>query len=95
MGIAQNLGGSPSLTAVFVLMTGLFGTLVCTTVFGLTGVRDWRAQGLAAGTAAHGLATSRMLLLNQTAGAFGGVAIGLNGVVTSLVVPVLVTFLGI
>lgn len=95
MGIAQNLGGSPSLTAVFVLMTGLFGTLVCTTVFGLAGVRDWRAQGLAAGTAAHGLATARMLLLNQTAGAFGGVAIGLNGVVTSLVVPVLVTILSV
>ena len=95
MGIAQNLGGSPALTAVFVLITGLFGALICSTVFRLARVADWRAQGLAAGTAAHGLATARMLSLNQTAGAFGGLAIGLNGVVTSLAVPVLVTIFGL
>jgi predicted murein hydrolase (TIGR00659 family) len=95
MGISQNLGGSPSLTAVFVLITGMFGTLMCTSVLRLARVRDWRAQGLAAGTAAHGMATSRMLLLNQTAGAFGGLAIGLNGIVTSLVLPVLTNLIGL
>jgi len=94
MGISQDLGGSPSLTAVFVLITGMFGTLICTGVFRLTRVKDWRAQGLAAGTAAHGMATSHMLMLNQTAGAFGGLAIGLNGVVTSFVVPLLVQIFG-
>ncbi len=95
MGIAQNLGGSPPLTAVFVLLTGLFGTLICTGALRLARVRDWRAQGLAAGTAAHGLATARMLQLNQTAGAFGGLAIGLNGIVTALAVPILVTIFGL
>jgi predicted murein hydrolase (TIGR00659 family) len=94
MGISQNLGGSPSLTAVFVMVTGIFGTVICTAVLKLTGVKDWRAQGLAAGTAAHGLATSRMLMLNQTAGAFGGLAIGLNGIVTSLALPILVSVFG-
>jgi predicted murein hydrolase (TIGR00659 family) len=95
MGIAQDLGGNPALTAVFVLLTGMFGTLVCTGALRLARVKDWRAQGLAAGTAAHGLATARMLLLSQTAGAFGGVAIGLNGIVTSVALPVLVKLLGI
>jgi predicted murein hydrolase (TIGR00659 family) len=95
MGIAQNLGGTPALTAVFVMLTGIFGTLVCTGMLRLARVTDWRAQGLAAGTAAHGLATSRMLLLNETAGAFGGLAIGLNGIVTSLALPVLVTLFGL
>jgi len=94
MGIAQDLGGQPALTAVFVMITGMFGTLICTTVFKWARVRDWRAQGLAAGTAAHGLATSRMLLLSQTAGAFGGLAIGLNGLVTSILVPLLVSLFG-
>jgi predicted murein hydrolase (TIGR00659 family) len=94
MGIAQDLGGQPSLTAVFVMITGMFGTLVCTGVFRLARIRDWRAQGLAAGTAAHGLATSHMLRLNETAGAFGGLAIGLNGIVTSLALPLLVKLIG-
>jgi predicted murein hydrolase (TIGR00659 family) len=95
MGIAQNLGGQPSLTAVFVMLTGMFGTIVCTLVLRLARVRDWRAQGLAAGTAAHGLATSQMLRLNETAGAFGGVAIGLNGIVTSLALPLLMQIFGL
>jgi putative effector of murein hydrolase len=90
MGISQNLGGQPPLTAVFVMMTGMFGAVVCTSVLRIVRVKDWRAQGLAAGTVAHGLAAARMLTLNQTAGVFGGVAIGLNGIVTSLIVPLLV-----
>jgi predicted murein hydrolase (TIGR00659 family) len=94
MGIAQNLGGQPSLTAVFVMLTGIFGTIVCTGILRLCRVSDWRAQGLAAGTAAHGLATARMLRLNETAGAFGGLAIGLNGIITSLAVPLLVKLFG-
>lgn len=94
MGIAQNLGGQPPLTAVFVMITGMFGTVICTLVFRWARVRDWRAQGLAAGTAAHGLATARMLLLNETAGAFGGLAIGLNGIITSVMLPILVSLFG-
>jgi predicted murein hydrolase (TIGR00659 family) len=95
MGISQNLGGQPPLTAVFVMITAMFGTLVCSLVFRVARVRDWRARGLAAGMAAHGLATSRMLMLNQTAGAFGGLAIGLNGIVTSIALPVMVSMLGL
>ncbi len=93
MGIAQQIGGQPSLAAVFVLITGLCGVALVGPVMRLVGVRDWRAYGLGAGTAAHGIATARVLLLSETAGAFGGLAIGLNGVVTALVVPPLVRLL--
>lgn len=95
IGIAQDLGGQPSLTAVFVMLTGMFGATICLVVLRGLRVRDWRARGLAAGTAAHGLATARMLTLNQTAGVFGGLAIGLNGIVTSLVLPLLVRVFGL
>ncbi len=95
MGISQNLGGQPSLTAVFVMITAMIGSLAMSLVFRLGRVRDWRARGLAAGMAAHGLGTSRMLVLNQTAGAFGGLAIGLNGIVTSVMLPLLVNVLGL
>jgi predicted murein hydrolase (TIGR00659 family) len=95
MGIAQDLGGQPALAAVFVLITGMFGAVCCSGLFARARITDWRAQGLAAGTAAHGIATARMLMLNQTAGAFGGLAIGLNGIVTSLVLPLLVALFGL
>jgi predicted murein hydrolase (TIGR00659 family) len=95
MGIAQDLGGQPSLTAVFVLITGMFGAMICIAAMRLARVSDWRARGLAAGTAAHGIATARMLVLNQTAGAYGGLAIGLNGLVTSIALPLLVSIFGL
>ncbi len=95
MGIAQNLGGNPSLTAVFVMITAMFGILVYPAVFRLARITDWRARGLAAGVAMHGLGTARMLTIDETAGAFAGLAIGLNGVITSIFLPVMITLFGI
>lgn len=95
MGISQNLGGNPSLTAVFVMITAMFGIVVYPLVFRIGRVTDWRAQGLAAGVAMHGLGTARMLMINETAGAFAGLAIGLNGIVTSLFLPVMISLFGI
>jgi predicted murein hydrolase (TIGR00659 family) len=89
MGVAEQIGGQPSLAAVFVLITGLVAGVLVGPALRLIRVTDWRAQGLAAGTAGHGLATARMLLVSETAGAFGGLAIGLNGVITAILVPLL------
>lgn len=93
MGIAEQIGGQPSLAAVFVLLTGLSAIVLIGPAMRLAGVSDMRAQGLAAGMAGHGLATARMLLASETAGAFGGLAIGLNGIITAILVPLLVTAL--
>ncbi len=93
MGIAEQIGGNPSLAAVFVLFTGVVAGLIGVPALRLIGVRDWRAIGLAAGTAGHGLATARVLVVSETAGAFGGLAIGLNGVITAMLVPLLATLL--
>jgi predicted murein hydrolase (TIGR00659 family) len=93
MGIAEQIGGQPSLAAVFVLLTGLSAIVLIHPTMRLFRIRDLRAQGLAAGMAGHGLATARMLLVSETAGAFGGLAIGLNGLITAMLVPLLATFL--
>jgi predicted murein hydrolase (TIGR00659 family) len=93
MGIAEQIGGSPSLAAVFVLLTGLTAVVLGPLIMRGLRVLDWRAQGLAGGTAGHGLATARLLLVNETAGAFGGLAIGLNGIFTAILVPLLASLL--
>lgn len=89
MGIAEQIGGNPSLTAVFVLITGITAIMLIGPVMRVLRITSWPAYGLAAGTAGHGLATARVLLLSDTAGAFGGLAIGLNGLITALIVPLL------
>lgn len=93
MGIAEQIGGQPSLAAVFVLLTGLIASILAVPLLRRIGINDWRALGLAAGTAGHGLATAQILLQSETAGAFGGLAIGLNGILTALIVPPLAAWL--
>ena len=94
MGVAEQIGGNPSLAAIFVLLTGLVATTLSGLIWRLAGISAWPARGLAAGTAGHGIATARMLLLSETAGAFGGLAIGLNGILTALLIPLFVTLGG-
>jgi predicted murein hydrolase (TIGR00659 family) len=94
MGIAEQVGGLPSLAAICVILTGLVAAITVKPTMRLVGVTDWRAVGLAAGTAGHGIATAQVLLLSETAGAFGGLAIGLNGVLTAMLAPLLATLLG-
>ena len=89
MGVAEQVGGLPSLTAALVLLTGIIGAVLGPWVLDLLKIRDARARGLAMGTAAHGIGTARALAETETAGAFSGLAMGLNGVVTALLVPLL------
>lgn len=89
MGIAERIGGLPSLTAVVVILSGIVGAALGPLVLDAVRVRDWRARGLAIGTAAHGIGTARALGVNATAGAFSGLAMGLNAIATALLLPLL------
>lgn len=89
MGISEQLGGLPSLTAVLVILTGITGALFGPLVLNLLRIGDWRARGLALGVAAHGIGTARALQVNAVAGAFAGLAMGLNGLATAILVPLI------
>ena len=89
MGIAERIGGLPSLTAVVVILSGIVGAALGPVVLDRVGVRDWRARGIAIGTASHGIGTARALSVNATAGAFSGLAMGLNALATALLLPLL------
>lgn len=89
MGIAEALGGLPSLTAVLVILTGVLGAMLGPPLLTLIGVRDWAARGVAMGTASHGIGTARALQVNEVAGAFSGLAMGFNALATALLLPLL------
>lgn len=89
MGISEQLGGLPSLTAVLVILTGVLGAMLGTYTMNALGVRNWAARGFAMGTASHGLGTARALQVNETAGAFAGLAMGLNALATAVLLPLL------
>jgi predicted murein hydrolase (TIGR00659 family) len=87
IGISEQIGGSPTLTAVLVILTGITGAVVATPLLNLLGIRDWRARGFAVGVAAHGIGTARAFQVNETAGAFAGVGMGLNALLTAVLAP--------
>lgn len=89
MGIAEQLGGLPSLTAVLVILTGILGAMVGPYVLRLVRVKDWAAHGLAIGTASHGIGTARALQVSEVAGAFSGLAMGLNALATAILLPLI------
>jgi predicted murein hydrolase (TIGR00659 family) len=87
MGVSEQLGGLPSLTAVFVILTGIVGATFGSWLLNRVGVTDWRARGFAIGIASHGMGTARALQVNEVAGAFSGLAMGLNGLATAILLP--------
>lgn len=91
IGISEQLGGLPTLTAALVILTGIIGAVIVTPLMRLMRIRDWRARGFAVGVAAHGIGTARAFHVNRTAGAFAGIGMGLNALLTAIVAPYIVT----
>ena len=91
MGIAEKIGGKPALAAVFAVITGLVGALAGKYLFDAlripTTAGGWAARGFALGTASHGLGAARALQVNADAGAYAGLALGLQVVLASLLMP--------
>ena len=89
MGIAVEFGGIASLTAVFVIMTGILGAIMVTPVMNALRIKDPAARGFAVGVAAHGIGTARAFQVNPVAGLFAGIAMALNGLITAILVPLI------
>jgi predicted murein hydrolase (TIGR00659 family) len=93
MGISESLHADPSLTAVAVILTGIMGAIAVTPLMNRMRITDFRARGFAVGIAAHGIGTARAFQVDEVAGVFAGIAMSLNALVTSLLVPLAVTLL--
>lgn len=93
MGIAEKIGGLPSLTAVMVIVTGVIGAVAAPALLSGLRIRDDAVKGFAIGVAAHGIGTARAFQISSLAGAFAGLAIGLNALLTALLAPMIASLL--
>lgn len=89
MSIAEKSGGIPSIAAVVVIVVGIFGGIVGPCVLERLGINSKIARGLALGSAAHGLGTARAMELGTIEGAISGLAIGVMGIMTAILVPII------
>lgn len=93
LGVSEQIGGLPSLTAVLVILTGIIGAVISTPMLNALGFTDWRARGFATGIAAHGIGTAHAFRVHSTAGAFAGIGMGLNAMLTAVLAPLIVGWL--
>lgn len=92
MSIAERAGGIPSIAAVVVIVVGIFGGIVGPFILERLGIKSRIARGLALGSAAHGLGTAKAMELGAVEGAISGLAIGVMGIMTAILVPVIELF---
>ena len=93
MGIAERIGGVPALAAVFAVVTGLVGALSGKYIFNALGVEAWAARGFALGTTSHGIGAARAIQVHPDAGAYAGIALGLQVLLASLLMPLIFRWL--
>ncbi len=95
MGISEQIGGLPSLTAVLVVATGIIGAVTGTTLFRLMRIKDDAVKGVAMGIAAHGIGTARAFQENKEMGAFSGLAMALSAFTSAVMLPWLLHVAGV
>lgn len=91
--VATELGGIAALTAGVIILTGIVGNLLATSLCKLLHISDPVAKGVAIGTSSHAIGTSKALEMGQVEGAMSSLAIALAGIMTAVIVPVLAQFL--
>ena len=92
MGIAEQLGGIPALAAVFAVLTGLVGAVGAKYLFDTLRVTEPAVRGYALGTTSHGIGAARALQVHPDAGAYAALALGVQALLASLLMPLLARF---
>ena len=87
MGVAENIGASPTLTAVYAVTTGITGAIIARYILDWLRIRAWWQRGFAIGVAAHGIGTSRAFSVSAEAGAFASIGMGLHGILGAMLIP--------
>ena len=87
------VGGTAALAGAVIILTGIVGSLLGETVCKVCHITDPLAKGLALGTSAHAIGTSKALQMGEVEGAMSGLAIVVAGIMTAILAPVAANFL--
>ena len=95
MGISLTniLGGIESITVVCIILTGILGYIMGEAILKIGGIKHSISKGIALGTAAHAVGTSKALELGEIEGAMGSLSIGIAGCLTVILIPILSNFI--
>jgi predicted murein hydrolase (TIGR00659 family) len=89
--VAKQLGGIPSVTVVIIIITGIIGSIIVPPLLKLFKIKDKIAFGIALGTSSHAIGTAKALEIGESEGAMSGLSIGIAGIITVILAPVVWT----
>ena len=89
---SEKIGAIPSLAVSFVLITGIVGALFADIIFKFMKIKHESSKGFALGLISHAIGTVRALEISEKAGAFSVLAMGLSGILFSIILPIIVLY---
>lgn len=95
MGISltKTLNGVEAITVVSIILTGIVGAIISPIVFKFGKINHPVSKGIALGTSAHALGTTKALEIGEVEGAMSGLSIGISGIITVILIPIIIKFL--
>ena len=95
MGISltKTLNGVEAITVVSIILSGILGAFISPIVFKIGKINNPVAKGIALGTSAHALGTTKALEMGEVEGAMSGLSIGISGIITVILIPIIINFM--
>jgi len=87
--LSKQVEGIVPITIVMVMITGITGAVLAPFICKIFKIENKIAKGIAIGTASHAVGTSRAIEMGETEGAMSGLAIGVAGILTVFILPLL------
>ena len=82
MSISREMGGNVAITVTVIILTGVFGNIICQSVLKLFKIHNKIAKGIAIGTASHAIGTSKAMEIGEIEGAMSSLSIVVSGILT-------------
>jgi len=91
--LSKNIGGIQAITIVGIMVTGITGAVVAPVVCDVFRIKNKVARGIGIGVSSHAVGTSKAIEMGEVEGAMSGLAIGLTGIATIVVLPIILKVL--
>ncbi len=91
--LSKTINGIEPITVVAIIVTGILGAIIAPFIFKIGKINNPVAKGIALGTSAHALGTTKALEMGEVEGAMSGLSIGIAGIITVILVPILMNFI--
>lgn len=92
VGVSEELGGIVSITAAVIVITGILGNVIGEATLKIFKITDPVAKGIALGSSAHAIGTTKAMELGETEGAMSSLSIAVSGVLTVIAASVFAQF---